>query len=551
MTSKRTCLRKLAVLLLLILAAPAVFAQGLAMDRYEIDAELARLMEVADRESLARVIVGFQVPGYENLRAVSIAARTPDEARKADDALAEAIAGRIDAELAAINGTTFTVLRRFQTVPFVALAAGSDALSAIWQSPDLIYVRESTPIRPALNTTIPLIGADVTAASGATGAGAYVAVLDSGVLASHEMFAGKDIIQACFASGYDLLQFIGTCPNGLDEDLLSENPAQPYPFFFDGYDHGTHVAGIAVGNSPNANLFGVARGADLIAVNVFSKVDNFLICGEETPTCVRVWPEDLLKGLEYVYGLRNEVKIASVNMSLGAGGWAEPLGCDLSVLPWTLAIEALRDAGIAPVASAGNESSCAQIGAPGCISAAITVGATDDNDNEAPFSDFNPLILDLYAPGVSVNSAIALGDASYGFKQGTSMAAPHVAGAFAVLEQAVPVATMETILDALNITGQPVNGRCIPNPTQPRIQIDAALQYLTDTVTTWVDFSYGGIEVGTFIQPFNTVSEGVAATPPNGNMTIKAGSTVEQVLISKSMTITADGGSAVITAPGL
>ncbi|NJN95732.1 MAG: S8 family serine peptidase [Anaerolineales bacterium] len=224
-----------------------------------------------------------------------------------------------------------------------------------------------------------------------------------------------------------------------------------------GCDHGTHVAGIAAGNNNGGNI-GVARDATLIAIQVFSRFDDDLLSGGPTPCadagtaspCALSYTSDQIKALERVFELRQSFNIAAVNMSLGGGQFFAP--CDNE--PIKAAIDNLRAAGIATVIAAGNSGFTNSISAPGCVSSAISVGATDDADNVAVFSNIASFV-SLLAPGVNIDSSVPGGGvASF---NGTSMAAPHVAGAWAVLKQQQPDASVTEILSILQQTGVSVN----------------------------------------------------------------------------------------------
>ena len=103
-------------------------------------------------------------------------------------------------------------------------------------------------------------------------------------------------------------------------------------------------------------------------------------------------------------------------------------------------IDQLRAAGIATLIAAGNDGSTSYIGAPACISSAIAVASSTSTDQRSSFSNWNSLV-GLVAPGSNIVSSVVNTNNAYESYNGTSMATPHVAGAFAALRSAVPGAS--------------------------------------------------------------------------------------------------------------
>src|SRR5205823_367395 len=133
-------------------------------------------------------------------------------------------------------------------------------------------------------------------------------------------------------------------------------------------------------------------------------------------------------------------------------------------------------AGIATVVASGNNGAIDRLSAPACVSTAVSVGATTKDDQVADFSNVAPF-LSLFAPGVSIISSFAGG--GFAIASGTSMAAPHVAGTWAVLKQAKPTANVDEILQALTGTGVMIEDTLAgTGTTRPRIQVDLALSAL-------------------------------------------------------------------------
>lgn len=349
-------------------------------------------------------------------------------------------------------------------------------------------------------------------------------ILDTGIRSTHEMFAGKTIVEACFSAD-------SACPNGSTEMYGSGAAAHYYGYT--GYDHGTHVAGIAAGNS--GTIFGVAKNADIVAVQVFSPFTGS-ICGSSS-TCVLSYPSDQLKGLEYIYSIRGSYNIAAANMSLGGGKYASY--CDTD--PRKAAIDNLRAVGISTVISSGNEGYCGYVGSPACISSAVTVGATNDADVETSFNNWSATLLDFFAPGYQIYSATGASNSSYGTKSGTSMAAPHVTGAWALLKQYKATGTVTEFFGALNSTGLSVTTICpgIYNPDyKPRIQVDAALESL--------GFRFLYVEAtgscGGKTPCYSTVQAAIDAASSGDFIKIAQGTYDEDLSLDTSKNLTLQGG---------
>jgi subtilisin len=375
---------------------------------------------------------------------------------------------RVDARLRRADRR---ILYRYRTVPYVALevtAAGLAALEAA--TTDVAAVFEDQILRPVLADSVPLIQADQAWGAGYDGTNTTIAVLDTGIDSSHPFVAGRVVAEACFSSTTSFS--VSTCPNGTDQQI---GPGSAPPCSRPECLHGTHVAGIAAGNGDLAgqSFSGVARGANLLAVQVFSIIPDSGTCGGPA-ACMGAFSSDIIAGLEHVYSLASSLNVASVNMSLGsASTFSAP--CDTQ--PYRPSIDNLRAIGIATVIAAGNSGSGTSLSAPGCISSAVSVGSTDKSNQVSTFSNVAPF-LSLFAPGQAITSSVPGG--GFNAFSGTSMATPHVAGTWAILRQAAPTAGVGLILDVLRQTGMPITDtRPVGvGTTVPRVNVFDALQAL-------------------------------------------------------------------------
>ncbi|MEV2231824.1 S8 family serine peptidase [Streptomyces phaeochromogenes] len=300
-----------------------------------------------------------------------------------------------------------------------------------------------------LDKSVPQIGADKAWASGYDGKGVRIAVLDTGVDATH--------------------------PDLKDQVVAARNFTAS-PDATDKYGHGTHVASIAAGTgaaSPagSAGAYkGVAPGAELLNGKVLDDEG----AGDDS---------GILAGIEWAAEQGADI----VNLSLGGG---DTPGLD----PLETAVDKLSaDKGILFAVSAGNDGESGEqtIGSPGSAEAALTVGAVDGDDKLAEFSSRGPRVgdggikPDVTAPGVDITAAAAPGSVieqevgqnpeGYLTISGTSMAAPHVAGAAAILKQRHPDWTYAELKGALTAS---TTGGTNYQPYQQgsgRIAVDRAL----------------------------------------------------------------------------
>lgn len=267
------------------------------------------------------------------------------------------------------------------------------------------------------------IGAPVAWEAGIDGKGVKVAVLDTGVDATHPDLVGK-------ISG--------------QRNFTAEASA------YDGHGHGTHVAATVAGTGAGSDGLraGVAPGADLIVGKVLNNAGG----GYES---------EIIAGMEWAAEAGAEV----VNMSLGG----EPTdGTD----PMSLAVDELSAAfdTLFVIAAGNNGPGASTVASPGAANTALTVGAVDRDESLAKFSSRGPRVGDLAvkpditAPGVGIVAArsggTSMGDAVdtlYTSASGTSMAAPHVSGAAALLAERHPDWSWSELKDGLISTATPAD----------------------------------------------------------------------------------------------
>ncbi len=356
-------------------------------------------------------------------------------------------------------------LKRFETVPYVVMEGNEAFLTSLFARRDLTTLQEDMLHQPSLPESVPLIGADRAWTAGATGTGQTVAIIDTGVDSTHPFLAGKVVAEACYSTNGTGSSSL--CPN---RQNAQTGLGAGRECAISGCIHGTHVAGIAAGKG--SNFSGVGKEAKIIAVQVFTSFASG--CG--APPCLSAYTSDIMRGLEYVYTLRGSYRIAAVNMSLGGGGFTSY--CDTDAMKPI--IDNLRGAGIASVVASGNDGRTNAISSPACISSTISVGATTKSDTVASYSN-SASFLTLLAPGSSITSSVPGG--GFASMSGTSMAAPHVSGAFAALRTIRPSASVDQIRTAMITSGKPIRD---PRNliTKSRLNVYGAVAQLTNTFTS-------------------------------------------------------------------
>ena len=322
--------------------------------------------------------------------------------------------------------------RPFWIANVIFVTSDRTAAEAIARHPDVDRILPAAKVYPPeppeevtaqspqldLSWGIEKIGADqVWSTYGATGQGVVAGLVDTGVQWDHP--ALKDQYRGWNGSTADHNY------NWYDPaDLCGNSGTIPC----DSNGHGTHTTGTVAGGDSGSSLYGdigVAPGAKWI---------HALGCCPDSETLMEAMQWMLaptkLDGTDPDSSKRPQV----VNNS-----WGGPGGRTY----YLDAVESWRAAGIVPVFSAGNEGSeCGTMGSPGDNVPSYSVGATDSSDNIASFSSRGPNPFtgrpgpEVSAPGVSIGSSYPTD--SYTIMSGTSMAAPHVTGAVAVLISAEP-----------------------------------------------------------------------------------------------------------------
>ena len=355
------------------------------------------------------------------------------------------------------SAATAVVTRRYDNFPVLAMRVDAAALRRAKTYRASVEVWEDPILQPTLRESVRMVGADAAWTDGFTGQGLAVAVIDDGADVTHPFLRGRVIYEGCFAD---------RCPNG-QPAMLGAGAAAPVG------THGTHVAGIVLGQSAPDNLAGVGPDLQLMIFNVANR-DSAGMAGN-----------GILAALDRVLTLARERPglIAAVNMSLGAERDSYGV-CQATV--WDLAARLFREEGIPVVVASGNGSApsrAAPVGFPACVEGFVSVGAVDKSAQVANFSNSGPT-LDVLAPGVAIRSSVLEAShgglrQSYDAFDGTSMAAPHVAGVMALLRQAAPQASVEDLLTALKMTGRRIDDSRQRGRVAELIQVRAAIAYLT------------------------------------------------------------------------
>jgi hypothetical protein len=448
--------------LLLRLSFAALLATVAAPDAR---ADVQDVLKAVQRDGHARVVVRMKADSG----AATWSPRQPASRQRA------AVAAAIENVRPALREARIQSIKTFRTLPLVAATVTREQALSLMAAPDVEAVYLVRKERK-MATTAPVLEAKALASSvasidvanawavGYEGSGYAVAVIDGGFNLNHPMLAGKNVGDACFAAD------IGTtvknnCPSGVSPQI-GPGAASYCPSGSDRCDHGTHVASVAVGN--DGVNFGVARGAKLVPIDVFSRDSDTDACAPYAAPCELTDSLAVLEALDYVNEHAAELNIAAVNLSLG--GDPREGYCDDD--PRKGVIDMLRQKGIAVAAASSNDGLTGKISAPACISSAVAVGATNDGLTVATFSNVAST-LDVVAPGVGVLAAAGTGT-GLASRNGTSVAAPHVAGAWAVMRSAAPVATFDQLENALKQTGIGVT-RAGSGVVIPKIQVATAI----------------------------------------------------------------------------
>jgi subtilisin family serine protease len=384
------------------------------------------------------------------------------------------VRARQDRTLGTLPAGTFQMKYRFESVSGFAGRAWANAIDALLRHPEVAAIHLDSEVRGTLAQGVSLIGADSVHASGITGAGVNVAVLDSGIDTNHPDLVDDIVAEQCFCNDHPSPNQ-GCCPAGGIQQSGSGSAE-------DDNGHGTHTAGIITSGGV-VSAPGVAPDAGIVAIKVLSASGSG-------------FSSSIDAAFDWLVTNHQALGVRVVNVSLGDGGeHNNPLASPCSGTPSANAISLLHAAGVAVFASSGNEGHDDGISEPACIPEAISVGGVYDasvggiswcgnssctttlcTDSTGPdvfvCHSNSDEILDLLAPNWRTTSpAMGGGVGDFG---GTSASSPYAAGQAALLLEDQPSLQPEDIRSLLK-----ENGPLVTNPDNglsfPRSDVEAAI----------------------------------------------------------------------------
>jgi len=346
-----------------------------------------------------------------------------------------------------LDGVHAQARRSFRSFPGAVVRVDAAGYRALRGRADIVTIEPDQRVTGQLMQSVPLIHADQTQADGNAGTGVAVAILDSGLRASHTDFPGASL---------------GPGQHFLDQGANAGSGA------VDDQGHGSNVAGIVAGRGVAGEIgTGVAPAARIVPVKVLDNQN-------------RGFASDWVAGLDWVVDNQNAfgVPIRVVNMSLGTDSRTASCPCDSDPqAAMRNAVAAARAAGILVVASSGNQGDTSELPYPACFSTVLPVAATYDasfglsdvfgcQEHSSAhlltcFSNRNACVA-LAAPGAAITSAYNTSDIATSTFFGTSQAAPHVAGMAAVIWGKYPELTVDQVEHALLTSTTTVNDPSLP-----------------------------------------------------------------------------------------
>ncbi|MBL7101042.1 MAG: S8 family serine peptidase [Nanoarchaeota archaeon] len=357
--------------------------------------------------------------------------------------------------LSTLSGNEFKKKHEYSIITGFSGEVTEEGLEKLRQDPNVEKIYFDRPYKVSLVDSVPLINASKMHPyqienQNVTGAGETICILDTGINYTHESFGS--------CSETEFLN--GNCdkiPEGYDYINIDNNP-------YDDNGHGTHVAGIA---AANGNIIGVAPDAKIVSIKV---------C-DSGGTCTS---SAIISGLEWCVTNKDNFNISVISMSLGDGGEYTSINCPTDYADGP-SLAAAYAAGIFLTASSGNDGYTSGISYPSCNENVTSAGAVDKSDS-ITYNRGGDL-LTILAPGVSIISTWH--DGGTKTLPGTSMSAPHIAGAAAILQQYAKanfnLLNQSEIENALNNTGKAIYDSS-SNGTYSRISVYEAVKSLTDNI---------------------------------------------------------------------